>query len=619
MSLALHPMNIVQCLEPRTKIYNERMYALLRGGSQSTWKPNISTSYSDSSIQFTAPPPNPKIMVDKKVMLTIPLLVTLTGDAGVGNLLYANAVTKTAPRSHPIPRVINVANCTLNNTQVSINLSDVIDPILHYWDPVKKREIDDSISPTMLDQSQNYSDVASGVRNPLGTYADSVSGADTARGAFKYKVVTDTRTEATIEFDAADYLFLPPFSTDQEDSAAFVQLQTMDFNFTLNNLNRCWSVDASGSNITSVKAVIRAPPQLLFNYITPDPLMKVPDRVVYPYYELQRYPTNVGEVLSGATTTVQSSNIQLHSIPSKMYVVARRRNKDQTVFTSDVYASISNINVNWNNRTGLLSAATPFDLYKMSVSNGLQLSYPQFKSYVGSPLCIQFGKDICLESNECPGLLGTYQLQLNVTFTNPNASSAINYDLYIITVSEGCLTIEDNRAITQIGVMSQSDVVNSLNNPFVDYNHLMKMRGASFWGNVKDFFSDAARGVKKAYDVVSPYVIPAVTTALKLKSLAGMGLSGGVPSGGAATAWSDFQKAHKGSGKTQKTILAMYHKQKKSKPAKKAKKTKKAATKKAKRCPTGFNKGCVQKGGIVYEGGDLMDRDEMSRFLAESD
>lgn len=619
MSLALHPMNVVQMLEPRTKIYNERMYALLRGGSQSTWKPNISTSYSNTSIQFAAPPPNPKILVDRKVMLNIPLLVTLNGDAGSGNLLYANAVTKTAPRSHPIPRIVNVANCTLNNTQVSINLSDIIDPLLHYWDPVKKREVDDSMSPSMLDQAQNYSDIASGNRNPLGTYADSVSGADTARGAFKVTVVSDTRTQATILLDAADYLYLPPFLSDQEDAAAFVQLQTMDFNFTLGDLSRCWSVDASGSNITSVSAVINSAPKLLFNYITPDPLMTIPNRVVYPYYEIQRYPTNVGSVAALGSTTVQSANIQLHSIPTKMYVLARRRNNDQTAFTSDVYASISNINVNWNNRTGLLSAATPFDLYKMSVTNGLQLSYSQFKSYVGSPLCIQFGKDICLESNECPGLLGTYQLQINVTFTNPNASSAVNYDLYIITVSEGCLTIEDNRAVTQIGVMSQNDVVNSLNAPFVDYNHLMKMRGASFWGNVKDFFSDAARGVKKAYDVVSPYVIPAVKTALELKKLAGMGLSGGVPSGGAATAYSDFLHAHKGSGKTRAQLTAMYHKQKGSKPAKKTKKTKKAASKKAKRCPTGFNKGCIKKGGIVYEGGDLMDRDEMSKFLAESD
>lgn len=60
MSLSVNSVNslrVVQALEPRTKIYNERTYLILRGGQESTWKPTISTSYSNTSIQFTAPPP----------------------------------------------------------------------------------------------------------------------------------------------------------------------------------------------------------------------------------------------------------------------------------------------------------------------------------------------------------------------------------------------------------------------------------------------------------------------------------------------------------------------------------------------------------------------------------
>lgn len=624
MSLAVNPMPIVQMLEPRTKVYNQRSYAILRGGSQSTWKPNISTSYSNSSIQFTAPPPNPKILVDRKVLLNLKFLVTLTGDSGSSGVgLYQAG--KSAPRSHPIPRVINVANCTLNNTQVSINLSDVIDPILRYWDPVKKREIDDSMSPCMLDQAQNYNDLSGGVRNPLNSYASSISGADSARGGFNFTVLTNTQTSATILLDCSDYLYIPPFLSDQEDSAAFIQIQTMDFNFTLGNLARVWSADSVLSGITSVTAVLNSAPQLLFNYITPDPLMSIPNSVVYPYYEIQRYPTNVGSVASLASTTVQSANIQLHSIPNKMYVLARQRNADQTVFTSDVFAAITNLSINWNNRNGLCSAATTYDLYKMSIANGLQLSYSQFTKSVGSPICLTFGKDICLESNEAPGMLGTYQLQMSVTFTNPNASSAINYDLYIVTVSEGALTIQDNRAITQIGCFSQNDVINSLNAPFVDYNHLMKMRGASFWGNVKDFFSDVGKGVKHAYDTVSPYVIPAVKTALELKNMAGLGaISGGLCSGSGANAWTDFKSKHAGKGYDNAQLSKMWNEHKasltkKTKAKAKPKAKAKAKSKVGKRCPVGYNKGCVKKGGIVYEGGDLLDRDQMANLFADMD
>ncbi len=317
MSLALHPMNVVQMLEPRTKIYNQRTYAILRGGSESTWKPTISTSFSNSSIQFTAPPPNPKIMVDRKVLLHLQFYVTLTGSAASGNLYQPGT---SAPRSRPIQRVITTANCTLNNTNISINTSDIIDPILHYYDCVKQREIDDSLGIAMLDQAQDYSYIAHGSRDPLNPYASSVSGADLSRGSYVINVLTNTPTSATLVLDVTDVLFLPPFLSDVDDAAAFVQLQTMDFNFSLGDLSRCWSVNsnvaagAGGINITSVSALIAgAPvmlvsPTLLFNYITPDPLIEIPRSVVYPYYEVQRYPTQIGTgpVPSGQSFTSSS-------------------------------------------------------------------------------------------------------------------------------------------------------------------------------------------------------------------------------------------------------------------------------------------------------------------------
>lgn len=620
MSLALHPMSVVQMLEPRTKIYSERKYALLRGGSQSTWKPNISTSYSNSSIQFTAPPPNPNIMVDRKVMLNINFLVTLLGDAGAGNLLFQAGTS--SPRARPIQRILTTSNATLNNTQISVNSNDIIEFILRYWDPQERREIHDSLSPSMLDQSQNYSDVAGGIRDPLRPYASSVSGADTTRGGFNFTVLTNTQTSATILLDVTDFLFLPPFLSDVEDSAAFIQIQTMDFNFTLGDLSRVWSVNnntasgGGGVNITSVSAVIKSDtvtlpaPQLLFNYITPSQIMAIPKSVVYPYYEIQRYPSPIGLLAPNATQTVQSNNIQLHSIPNRMYIGARRRNQDQTAFTTDTFAGITNISVNWNNKNGLLSAATPKDLHKLSVANGLELSWSQFSKFVGSPLCIVFGKDIMLDANECPGLLGTYQLQLNVTVQNLNQTQSVNYDLYIITISEGALTIEDNRSITQIGVMSQNDVLRSLDAPMVDYNQLMKISGGSFWSNVKNFFLDAGKGIKKAYDTVAPIVKDVLPVVRDAKAMLGFGAY----SGGGRNSYTDFLKKNKEQGISLEESRKMWREQ--HPDAGKAKKVKKAKkeVKKAKRCPVGKRKKCVAKGGIVYEGGELIDREEMMRY-----
>lgn len=401
MSLALHPQPIVQMMEPRTKIYNQRQYAVLRGGSESTWKPVISTSYSDSSIQFTAPPPSPGIMIDRKVLINIPFTITMSAIASTGSGFVFTTGTA-APRSRPIPRIIQTAAVTLNNTQVSMNTSDVIDPFLHYCNIAEKREVDDSLSPSMLDQSPQYSDVNGGVRSPLLAYASSVSGADTSRGAFPFTVTSNTTGPtgtAVINATFTDYLYLPPFLSDADQASAFINLQTMDFTLTLGNLSRIWSVDNVNANCGSVTATISGNPRLFFNYITPDPLIQVPKSVVYPYYSVDRYPTSNGLALTAYGTaastnsvTQSSANIQLNSIPTKMYIFARQRNQDRTAFTSDIFAGITNVSINFDNRSGLLSSATQFDLFKMSQENGMNLSWLQFSRWVGSPVCVVFGK-----------------------------------------------------------------------------------------------------------------------------------------------------------------------------------------------------------------------------------
>lgn len=59
MSLAIDPVKTVLCRDPVTRINSDREYVILKGGERVTYKSINSTSYSTSSIQFTAPPPAP--------------------------------------------------------------------------------------------------------------------------------------------------------------------------------------------------------------------------------------------------------------------------------------------------------------------------------------------------------------------------------------------------------------------------------------------------------------------------------------------------------------------------------------------------------------------------------
>jgi hypothetical protein len=215
-----------------------------------------------------------------------------------------------------------------------------------------------------------------------------------------------------------------------------------------------------------------------------------------------------------------------------MYIYARQQNQYLSYYSTDTFMAINNISLNWNNRQGLLSSATQQDLYKISVKNGYSGSWEEWSGYTytpfvvnsgvtpneptyigtsGSVLCLEFGTDIGLRDTEAPGMLGTYQLQINVNCTNTNQLSTLPIppgmnslgeslipSLYIVIISEGIFTIENNRSIAQIGVISKEDILNSQQMPHINYNTVMAMQGSGdFFGKLKRISKDVLRGIKK--------------------------------------------------------------------------------------------------------------------------
>lgn len=159
---------------------------------------------------------------------------------------------------------------------------------------------------------------------------------------------------------------------------------------------------------------------------------------------------------------------------------------------------------------------------------------------VGSVLQLEFGTDIGLMDVEAPGLDGTYQLQIDVTFKNVNQTEVIEADMYVIVVSEGVFTIQDNRSISQIGVISRQDILDSQTAPQVDYYDVRNASGlgGDFYGDIKRFAQRFAKGFKeyapKAMKFVKDDVLPIAKEVIKLLPMLGLGEGGegGVVVGG---------------------------------------------------------------------------------------
>lgn len=572
MSLAIKQLETVNVLEPRVKVNEVRRYAILKGGMQSSWKPVSSTSYSASNVQFTAPPPNPGVIVDRKVTFTLPMQINFSATANVGSgVPVIDIGGHDALRAFPISENVQNIAVTLNNTIVGINMNDVNNALLRYETPTDERQFDYSMSPSMLDQFQNYIDGYGTNRNPLSQYGDVDN--EMARGGFPLEVVSNANMSGTGATGAAvvkvaptEPIFLSPFMFGHHCSSGFIGLQTMDFNITLaSNINRVWS-HATYPAVTFNTPVVNIGqgygiPVLNFNYITPQQLMTIPKSVVYPYYEVQRYITALPSMAAGAAPSLQTSNqIILKSVPKRMYIYARTSNATRTHLTTDTFLEITGLSIQWNNYTGLLSAATEPSIYQMCVDNGCEISWSQwhqqpvssgstqlvypygnaaatyssngsgvFGGYVGSVVCVEFGKDIALPDLEAPGILGQYSLQVNATIGNPNLSNSCSPELYIVTVSEGSFTIVENRAVAQIGVISKEDILNAKSNPFIDYSAARGVYGGGdFFGSVGDWFKGAYNTVKGAVEKAAPVVRDVASVAAKVAPLlAGVGATSG--------------------------------------------------------------------------------------------
>jgi hypothetical protein len=515
MSDAISPLVPVAVNAPITNVNRERFYTVLRGGERVTYKNIVSTSFSNSSIQFSAPPPSPRILVDRRVLLKVPVTVEFTGTAPVGQNLLQSGFD--AFRAYPLSSVMETMSATINNNTTSINLADVVHPLLRYNTGRKLAQGRHSTAPSMLDQYQRYQSGDNTNVNPLGSYAENTY--QTPRGGFPINVVSNTNTDAEVQAELTESLMLSPFLWGDCEKSGFLGVQTMSFNFTLrSDLSRVWShSDGSGSTLTTVTVTI-GQPQLLFRYVTPSSLAPMPSSVCYPYYSVSRYPTDAQAAIAPlASTTLNSNNIQLNSIPRRILILARQRNADQTFTSTDTYFGIRSISVNWNNNSGLLSAASTQDLYEISVKNGYEGSLSQWSggpvsrmlggaatAYYGtsgSVLCLEMGTDIALGPGECPGMLGTYQLQLRVDAINANTVDAITPTLYVIVISEGTLTIANNTTTAQIGVVTPQDDISAKHMPLIDYNTIREAYGGNFLSGLKDF----GRGVVKGFkDVAGP-------------------------------------------------------------------------------------------------------------------
>lgn len=586
MSLTYQKLEPVEVRPPQMILSNKRDYAVVKGPRQTTLKQWTSTSISNSNIAFSLPPPSPDIVQDRRLMLYVPFRLTFTSTSTAAGQTLLSLNTD-APRQYPLLSAIDTLTCTINNSTVTVNMADIVQPLTKYHTCNNLKNKLYSTSFSYPDQSALYSQLNGSVRNPLAGYGDSTDENVQGRGGHvNYQVISQTVIVAgvpqpqpstaagqamtsIVDMCCNEEMFcLSPFYWSEKDHSGFIHVNSMDLqvNFLNQASNRLWSRSELALPVTVSYIIGNQPggptaftntsgnqPYVLATYYTPRELDIIPRDmpVTYPFFECQRYPTDLGTINAGQQFNAVSNAIQLNTIPQKMYILIRERNQDlySSPTHTDTFLQIQNINVTYQNTNGIFNSGNMMQLYQISRSNGCSLSWSQWSgqpmysgtgSYsntmtgVGSIFCAEFGKDIALSSDlDAPGKICNTNLTVNVIGQNTTPRN-INCTMYLIMVLEGTFVIEGiGRASQNIGVLTSQDILDASKKPFFSWDDIQEVNGGDFFGSIKDFFVNKVLPVIKQSKIASnlAQLIPLAGPAIS-KSLRNLGYGDGEDQGG---------------------------------------------------------------------------------------
>jgi hypothetical protein len=526
-------------------------YAVFKGAQNITPSQYEAISKSNSSVTWNIQLPSESTVFSRRIMLEVKMKLVMTATfadtAPVGSYLF-NYGYASALSPFPFQSLCNTIQATINNNTVSQNMRDVMFQLLRFND---RRELAryNNATPTMYDSYQNYNDALGTLNNPLAGWNNVANDQDfQPRGSFELTNVTGNTPKTadpnpqqrviTIEFTTTEPLMLSPFiwCDPKSNNQGMYGVQTLNFtanlglpNKVLRIANQNFALDANGKPVCTValadggEGIVSA--KLLMEFYTRQPSDLVSSRNVVPFAEYPRYitPLPVSNFASGGSSGfVNFQSIQLNSVPDKLIFCCRKVLGSQSNFDTDSFLPIRKITINFNNKAGLLSSATDWDLWRMSVESGSNQTYQEFRGYatVGSnvpsganyynkiPLCgsvlaLEMGRHVELDDVYAPGSIGAFQLQFQVEFENNTGATipANTYEMVLITMNSGVFTIERGTSQTYTSILSRADVLSVSSQPSTSKSALARLVGGSWEDSFKSLCASIAPWAGRAEKV----------------------------------------------------------------------------------------------------------------------
>ena len=140
------------------------------------------------------------------------------------------------------------------------------------------------------------------------------------------------------------------------------------------------------------------------------------------------------------------------------------------------------------------------------------------------------GKDVGLNDSEAPGLMGSYNIQVEITFKNQDTAIYLKPEFVMCTCSDGVFSIGPNTARASLGNLSQEQILKAHSAGEMEMHHetYASMEGGSFWSSLKNIVHKVATVASPIVSAIAPEFSGIVQG---VKQLSGSGRSQGLSGG----------------------------------------------------------------------------------------
>ena len=466
-----------------TKSNSATCYVLGEGAQNVSYIPLVANSYSNQNVNFSLNNIATNTCRDSRLEMVISFVATLPITNTTAGSLNAINADNFGFRSYPVARCMASIQQKINQASYTLNTNDLLDALTFINAVPKNANFYDNTQPDCVD---NWSNASGSNLTPLGPYTNTLQGNGVYKNrSLNYEIISGNTIagngsgSVVVQGTLVEPLITPFNNISKDDepglfsingeiisiqwvsnlfNAMFAYALPTGLTFTLNSVPTC-----SLNGVGWTGSLPFTPPTLNCIYITPyeSQIPKIPKQSIYHYNDYVQYNNNIASnVAPGGVVNLVSQVAQFTNVPQYILIYARPSNSVRDSLAGcgipDVYMTIDNLSIQWDNGQPIFAQASTHQLYNVSEKNGLCMNREQFMGKllnaslvasgaqpihgVGSVLVVSPTLDLSARPHTTAGSPGRYVMQITRgTATNNTSQTYSKVDLYIVGITNGIL------------------------------------------------------------------------------------------------------------------------------------------------------------------------------------